>query len=121
MLLNDFFTIQTERKQGDDSTELDLSLNPEHDIFNGHFPKQPVVPGVCMIQMVTETVNHLLSRKMYLFESAVTKFLNVLDPNIHPDITLKILWKNIEEKEVNIDAQLFFEQTVFFKFKGKFQ
>lgn len=121
MLLNDFYTIQTERKTNSDSVELDLRLNPNHNIFDGHFPEQPVVPGVCMIQMVTETVNHLLNRNMYLFESAVTKFLNVLDPNIHPEITLKILWKNIENQEVTIDAQLFFEQTVFFKFKGKFQ
>ena len=121
MLLNDFFTIQKQRKLSEQSTEFDLRLNTTHSIFDGHFPEQPVVPGVCMLQMVTETINQTLHRKVYLFESNVVKFLNVVDPKIHPEITLKILWKSIEENEINIDAQLFFEQTIFFKFKGKFQ
>jgi len=121
MLLNDFFTIQDQRKLSEQATEYDLCINASHSIFDGHFPNQPVVPGVCMIQMVTELINHSLNRKLHLFESNVVKFLSILDPNVHPIITLKILWKSIEENEVNVDAQLFFEQSIFFKFKGKFQ
>lgn len=121
MLLNDFFSIQNQRKLNETTSEFDIRINPKHSIFDGHFPNQPVVPGVCMIQMVTEIVNQELTRKLHLFESTVVKFLNILDPNVNPEVTLKILWKAITENEVTIDAHLFFEQKTFFKFKGKFQ
>ena len=51
MLKNDFFTFTALQLEGDMVT-TNIELNAAHSIFKGHFPGQPIVPGVCMMQMV---------------------------------------------------------------------
>ena len=53
MLRNSFFNILN-MVSGSDGLEVMIRLNPEHEIFRAHFPGQPITPGVCQIQMVTE-------------------------------------------------------------------
>lgn len=52
MLLNDFFKI-TDIKNADKYT-ISIEMNPKHDIYKGHFPGNPITPGVCLTQMVKE-------------------------------------------------------------------
>ena len=51
MLMNDFYTI-SDLQTEEFSISCKATFNKDHDIFNGHFPGQPVVPGVCMMQMI---------------------------------------------------------------------
>ncbi|MFT4024998.1 MAG: 3-hydroxyacyl-ACP dehydratase, partial [Flavihumibacter sp.] len=55
-----------------------LHWNADHAIFGGHFPGQPVVPGVCMIQMVQEVMETALGRRMQLVSSGSIKFLQFI-------------------------------------------
>ena len=61
MLLNDFFTI---RDKVTSETEIwaELIINSNHKIFEGHFPNQPVVPGVCMMQMIKEITENVIGK-----------------------------------------------------------
>ena len=58
MLLGNFFTI-INKEITDNSATLLISINAAHPIFEGHFPGQPVVPGVCMIQMIKEMMESI--------------------------------------------------------------
>lgn len=57
-----------------------VRLNPLHVIFQVHFPDIPIVPGVCQIQIISESLEDYLGRKLYLSEVKNIKFLSVLDP-----------------------------------------
>ena len=59
MLLNDFYTINKQTDQ-DGIITSSITLNLNHPIYKGHFPQQPVVPGVCMMQMMAELVGEAL-------------------------------------------------------------
>ncbi|MBS1934927.1 MAG: hydroxymyristoyl-ACP dehydratase, partial [Bacteroidetes bacterium] len=59
MLQGNFFTI-TSIAHENISVKAVLELNPAHDIFKGHFPETPVVPGVCMLQMLKEVMENIL-------------------------------------------------------------
>ena len=61
-----------------------LRLNGEHEIYRAHFPGQPVTPGVCMIQMLTELVEKRLERKLLLRGAKNIKFLSLLTPENEP-------------------------------------
>ena len=40
-----------------------IKLNKDHDIYNGHFPNNPIIPGVIIIQIIKEILDGLDSTK----------------------------------------------------------
>jgi len=79
MLLDDFFKILDSSKE-DEKTIVLIELNKEHNIYEGHFPGNPVVPGVCLIQMIKETIETLLGKKLMMTAADEIKFLNIVNP-----------------------------------------
>lgn len=49
MLLDNFYTILSSEQPDETSGTVLLELNPDHAIYQGHFPAHPVVPGVCLL------------------------------------------------------------------------
>jgi 3-hydroxyacyl-[acyl-carrier-protein] dehydratase len=120
MLQGDFFVINNLEVQ-DFTIKADLEINARHKIFQGHFPQQPVVPGVCMMQMVKEIIEQVIEKKTNLSKAAEMKFLAVIDPlqNNHIQTTLKYA---IEEDDcIAVSATLFKNELIHFKFKGLFK
>jgi 3-hydroxyacyl-[acyl-carrier-protein] dehydratase len=97
-----------------------LSINKDHDILKGHFPGQPVVPGVCMMQMVTELIALHTQRQLRVREADNMKFLAVIDPRQHSQIEASISFKD-EAGNISINASLFSGDTIFFKLKATLQ
>ena len=56
-LINDFFRI-TEVSMTDGGMTCRVALNPDHYIYSVHFPGNPVTPGVCLLQMAAELLEH---------------------------------------------------------------
>jgi len=120
MLLNDFFTIN--RKEFS-ATEIwaELVIDANHKIFEGHFPNQPVVPGVCMMQMVKEVLEHITGKKTNLVKAAEMKFLALINPIENNLIHASIKYAADENGAINIIASLFKDELVHFKFKGQLE
>lgn len=109
-MVNDFSVKETE-------INALLVLNESHEIFKGHFPGQPVVPGVCMMQSVKELVERHVEQKLTLVEADNMKFLSVIDPRENKEIEAKISFvKNGSQLSVN--ASLFAGTVTFFKLKA---
>src|SRR5215470_3088895 len=120
LLESDFFTI--EKMHAEESmVHAVLRINPGHGIFEGHFPGQPVVPGVCMIEMVKELFENAILRKTRLVKSDFAKFLAMIDPRMTNTIQAEIKYKIIAEDEFNIVSSLFQQGTTFLKFKASFK
>ena len=119
MLLNDFFTINDTVKS---ETEIwaELRINANHKIFEGHFPNQPVVPGVCMMQMVKEILELVVGKETNLMQAADMKFLAVINPQENNLIHASIKYTVDETGAINVVASLFKDELVHFKFKGQF-
>lgn len=81
MLKNRFFTITfLEAKEG--LINARFVLNGDHEIFKGHFPENPVTPGVCQIQIVKELLCEVRNIKLYLIKAKSIKFLKMLVPSV---------------------------------------
>lgn len=119
MLKNNLFTISS-IKQENGTYIVQIELDPEHEIFQGHFPGQPILPGVCLIEMVKEVLNEMGPKPYKLVNAATIKYLNVVDPR--KDQVLKFELGISEEegvKKVNVTSYLQ-DGTSNFKFKGTF-
>ena len=119
MLKNDFFYIQS---LSDDKEIISavIEINPFHKIFEGHFPGQPVVPGVCMMQMIKEITETATGRDFFLQKADLVKFLSVIIPQKDSAIQVRIKYTGTENNALNFEATLFKEDTIYLKFKGEF-
>lgn len=55
-------------------------LDTGHDVFKGHFPGQPVMPGVCMLMLIEDCVCDALAKRLRLEYIKSCKFTSVVDP-----------------------------------------
>ncbi len=119
MLLGDFFTINKKTIAGT-NVLVEIHINPSHKIFEGHFPGQPVVPGVCMLQMVKEILETIVERKMQLKKADFLKFLSVINPLENPDIAAEFSYDDKDEDGIIVNGRLYKDAVTFLKFKGSF-
>jgi len=59
---------------------VSVTLEPEHPVFEGHFPGNPVMPGVCTLQMVIDCAGKILGYPVFLSHAPVIKFLGIIHP-----------------------------------------
>jgi 3-hydroxyacyl-[acyl-carrier-protein] dehydratase len=93
-----------------------VELNQEHAIFKGHFPGQPVLPGVCMMQMITEISGEFLKQSFRITDAPMIKFLHMIDPRKNPLIYLEIKYDSDAPKTF-VSGKIFFETEIFMKFQ----
>ena len=119
MLLTNFYTvIQLQLEEG--SIKASIAFNADHDIFKGHFPSTPVVPGVCMMQIVKEVLEQHLSQLLTLKQSSQIKFLMFITPKESPVVDLKINYR-ISDMETDVQAELYNSEKAFFKMKALYK
>ena len=119
MLLNDFFTIN-DKVNSETEIWAELFINGDHKIFEGHFPNQPIVPGVCMMQMIKEILEQVIGKETTLVQAADLKFLAVINPVENNLVHASIKYATDEDGAINVVASLFKDELVHFKFKGQF-
>jgi len=88
MLKDSFFRIEQIEK-GESIYNFIVSIKPDHEIFRGHFPEQPVVPGVFEIQMIKECIEHVENKKYRYRELINCKFLNPIFPDNEVDFRIE--------------------------------
>lgn len=125
MLSGTFYRIGSMHLTGDPAEQVTLDahivLQPGHPIYDGHFPGQPVVPGVCQIQMVHELVALALERPLRLVASDNVKFMSMIDPLVNPELDFSLTIRKREEGPWAVSAAIRSVSAVFLKFSGKFE
>ncbi|RZA03150.1 MAG: hypothetical protein EOP47_04310 [Sphingobacteriaceae bacterium] len=96
-----------------------LEVDITHDIFNGHFPDQPVVPGACMVQLVKDILEKRLDTTLQLKVANNLKFLELINPQITTHLQLQLNYTT-EDELIKVNGDLVAEDVVFFKFQGTF-
>ena len=97
-----------------------LLINENNEIFDGHFPGQPVLPGACMLQMLKEVFEETLNRQYQLRKADQIKFLTLIDPRITTILQLNISYKPTDNNSIYIVADMIAGEAICFKFKGYF-
>ena len=126
MLINDFYTIEKEvRGPGNgkdpDPVRFTLRLNPGHPVYGGHFPGQPVVPGVCQVLIVTECLGRMLGVECTMVRAAHIKYIGMIDPRQSPMLDLDLSVKMPEPGAWEATAALSDEGRTLMKLKATFE
>ncbi|MBW7676958.1 3-hydroxyacyl-ACP dehydratase [Chryseobacterium chendengshani] len=113
-ILTDFYTLQSHNKSDNGSFIAHIILNKEHDIFRGHFPGNPVTPGVCMMQIVKELTEKFTGKKLFLKSASNVKFMAIINPFETPELTLQLDITEVEN-DVKVKNTTLFGETIALK------
>ncbi|WP_412850996.1 3-hydroxyacyl-ACP dehydratase [Chryseobacterium sp. PMSZPI] len=113
-ILTDFYTLESYEKLENGSFIAHIHLNKDHDIFKGHFPGNPVTPGVCMMQIVKELTEEFICSKLFLKTASNVKFMAIINPFETPDLHLQLdITEN--EEDVKVKNTTSFGETIALK------
>ncbi|MBM3437052.1 MAG: hypothetical protein FJY07_12650 [Bacteroidetes bacterium] len=108
-------------KCGNDTINARIVFNENHPIFAGHFPGNPIVPGVIQIRIIKDLLEKGLGQKLMMVQGRNIKFLNIISPVKTPKTEIRIGFQNNEEQTFTVQASLFSETTIFMKLNGVYQ
>ncbi|MCX6244189.1 MAG: hypothetical protein NTU98_05735 [Bacteroidetes bacterium] len=98
-----------------------LELNPDHPVYEGHFPGNPVVPGVCQVQMICELLSLIKGYPVRLVHADNIKFMTLMVPGKNRMINAGLSVRDSGTGDIPVNATLQSVEVVFIKFKGTFR
>ena len=114
LLEQGFYKIFSRNKEENKLT-INMQFEFNHSIFNGHFPNQPVVPGVSMIQIIKENMEEYLKTNLTISSTGQLKFLNSIIPAQSDFYTIEINFHTNEDNTIKADSQIKDLTTTYFK------
>jgi 3-hydroxymyristoyl/3-hydroxydecanoyl-(acyl carrier protein) dehydratases len=116
-LNNDYFKIDNCTNEGED-TLFSITLLPDYCAYEGHFPGNPVSPGVCNIQMIKECAEQLAGKRFFLGYISRCKLSAVITPQTTPQLSIRMRLSEAEGL-YNVNAVVSDNETTYIDFKGE--
>jgi len=120
MLFKDFYTLQSVDSTGEAAYTAKITLNARHEIFQGHFPGNPVTPGVCMMQIIKEITKQIINAPLQLQSASNVKFTAIINPVVNPDLTLEFEVNETEEGLIKVKNTTAYGETIALKLSCMF-
>ena len=117
MLLKDFYTIDNIKNDAQSYT-INVVLNAEHEVYKGHFPEQPIVPGVCTMQLVKECVEKIKDTQFCYSQIQSCKFLSVINPKVDNVVNVVMALSWGEDGSINLQADILQREQAVVKLKA---
>ena len=119
MLLDNFYTTKHIQQQPESTSwDVQIELNPKHPVYGGHFPSHPVVPGVCLLQIIKETSESIRNESLQYVQVGSCKFLSAIEPSSTPNLLFTLTFKETAEGQLKLLAEGFVNEGCFIKLKA---
>lgn len=115
MILKDFYKVLSEEKVSDSKYNITILINEKHEVFKGHFPGNPIMPGVCMIQIIKELTESITKSSLMIQSLANVKFMALINPEVTPELRLELDVTITEDDLVKVKNTTYFNDTTALK------
>ena len=94
-----------------------VELLPDCQVYQGHFPGNPICPGVCNIEMLRECVGIYLQNKVYISSIKQCRLTAIATPSICPELDIEV---HLEETETGytVSGKIQDKNTIYLEYKG---
>jgi 3-hydroxyacyl-[acyl-carrier-protein] dehydratase len=121
MVLKDFYKVLSEEKITDSKYTITILVNEKHDVFKGHFPGNPIMPGVCMIQIIKELTEKITESTLMIQTLSNVKFMALINPEATPELRLELDIVTTEDDLVKVKNTTYFNDTVALKLSNVYK
>lgn len=90
MLIKDYYQINSVAPQADGTVRFAVTLKADCPVYEGHFPGQPVSPGVCNIQMIKECAEQVAGKSLLMNNLQQARLTVLMTPEAHPEVEVVI-------------------------------
>lgn len=118
-MIRNLYRITSESVSEKGTGTFEVKLNSSSEIFKGHFPGHPVLPGVCTIDIVKKCVSVMSGYKVMFTGISLCKFTGMVDPQIED--VLKVDIEIIKGENEGVNAIVSASQRTILKLKGVFK
>ncbi len=126
-MLENYYNVESVARN-DGEAVYTVSLNPDCEVYRGHFPGNPVSPGVCNIRMIQECARKecLLSSvaggpgsgNLYIEEIRQCRFTSLVSPLTHPRLDVHVSLEDLGARRFGLTASIVSEGTVCLSMKA---
>ncbi|MFA7599606.1 MAG: hypothetical protein WCY35_02680, partial [Bacteroidales bacterium] len=81
MLKDDFYSLVEGTCDTEGNYLCKLRLNASHEIYQAHFPGNPITPGACIVQIAKELSELMIDKSIIITEIKNLKFIHVIVPH----------------------------------------
>lgn len=113
MLLQHYYTVCRQDLQQPEC-RFQVVLHEDSPVYEGHFPGQPIAPGVANIQMIKELAESVLQQQLTIVGIKQCKFLKPVRPDEHRPLDV-LLTVNADQ----LAAEMLDGETTIMKLKAQ--
>lgn len=121
MLLKDFYKISSLEKTAESKYLAMILINEEHEVFKGHFPGNPIMPGVCMMQIIKELTEQITESSLFMQSLSNVKFMALINPFNTPELRLELDIVIADEGLIKVKNVSYFNDTVALKLSSVYR
>lgn len=117
-MLKDFYYVK-QLQTVENTHTVTVQLNEKHAIFDGHFPDNPIMPGVCMIQIVKNLVEEITQQQWSMAQVSNVKFMALINPFVSNVLDITISIQDLKE-ELKVKSSITHQGTPAFKMNSSY-
>ncbi|MFM9471475.1 3-hydroxyacyl-ACP dehydratase [Flavobacterium psychrophilum] len=121
MLLKDFYKVISLEKNDSQKYLAIILVNENQEVFKGHFPGNPIMPGVCMMQIIKEITEQITERLLIMQSLTNVKFMALINPEVTPELRLELDITVTDDGLVKVKNTTYFNQTVALKLSSVYK
>lgn len=117
LLDNRFYKVLKEESDGQQGTYT-VAILPDCNVYDGHFPGNPVCPGVCNIETIKECAIRLTGKELRIKTIKQCRLTAIASPTVCPEVTIAITAIPTNESTYTIQATVKDTQQTYMEYKG---
>ncbi|MDO4171122.1 MAG: beta-hydroxyacyl-ACP dehydratase [Prevotellaceae bacterium] len=118
MLLENRYYRTISRKTDGQQTVFRIAILPECDVYKGHFPGDPVCPGVCNIETIKECASAVAGRPLRITTIKQCRLTAIATPAVCPEADVTVTVANTADDTYSVQATIADAQQTYMTFKG---
>ena len=116
LLENKYYKVERFGREGNVGV-FDIALLPECSVYDGHFPGNPVCPGVCNIETIRECAMLLTGKRLTISTIRQCRFNSLITPCEGKLLTVEVSAVEEDGKYLTT-ASVYDKDTDYLTFKG---